>query len=389
MKEVSFSSNKKTIRSYIVVVFLLLTIFTVNGFYKTEKSFVFNREGATEDSAEVEIVSGDGLSQDNNPAEEIEEEILEKDLDNLNPEDSETNLEEDQLENLNETEDLASEQANLSQGEFPGHSADQLKIGFITDLHVISNEGSGGKSLEKYFVDRINYFVDKMNNSFGPDFIIINGDVIEGTKVPEKIGVQELLSTKRLFDNTKIKKYWVIGNHDLRSLTKSTWKKTLGIDYLGKAFEAGNYKIIILDSNFDQGGKDVSPENSYTRGNVSSEQIKFLKKEIKNTDKKVIVFAHHPFLWDVDVKLNDNLPLNSQEMREIFSKNEVLAVFGGHIEDFYLKKTDGVNYFVSPGILKHPKYPGTFSEITIDGNDLVIDSSYLGKYGKYITIRIE
>jgi len=64
-------------------------------------------------------------------------------------------------------------------------------------------------------------------------------------------------------------------------------------------------------------------------------------------------------------------------------------VFAGHIEDLFLQEIDGVKYFVSPGIVKNEKYQGTFSEITIKKDKMIIDMSYLKKDGSYRTIRIK
>ena len=269
-------------------------------------------------------------------------------------------------------------------------SSNEIKIGFITDTHVTSYiKADGTRSLKEVFIDRINYFVEKMNNEVVPDFMLINGDVIEGTRTPADIGIKELQLTKALFDRSKIQKYWVLGNHDLRSVTKQQWKNALGINYLQKAFEVRDYKIIILDSNFTKDDKDVVSGSGYTRGRVSAKEIEWLKKELGNTKKKAIVFIHHPPLWNVDIKSNDGLPDNSKELRSIFSQYGVLAVFAGHIEDFYYEKVEGVNYFVTPGIYKHSKYKGTSSVISIKDDKITLEASYLKDETEYRTIRLK
>ncbi len=76
-------------------------------------------------------------------------------------------------------------------------------------------------------------------------------------------------------------------------------------------------------------------------------------------------------------------------MQEIFSDNKVFAVFAGHIEDLFLREIDGVKYFISPGIVKNEKYQGTFSEITIKKDEMIIEMSYLKDDGSYCTIQIK
>ncbi|MFZ2226369.1 MAG: metallophosphoesterase [Candidatus Moraniibacteriota bacterium] len=313
----------------------------------------------------------------------VEEEVLETDAEQL------TVNEESEKNDTVETEpDKGIEKFSALPAPVE-KSADEniLRIGFVTDLHARSENGKG-VALEDFYADKFNYFVEKMNNVFGPNFLLLDGDVIEGTRVPWTIGTKELSLVKKIADRTTIEKYWVVGNHDLRSISKKQWKSTLGINYTSKAFNAGNYRIIILDSNFTKEGGDVGPGNDYTRGNVSAQEMRWLKGELEGTDKRVLVFMHHPPLRGIEAKIDLNLPYNAKELQELFSQYGVLAVFSGHIEDLYYQEIGGVNYFVSPGMVKYPKYLGAFSEITIKDKKIDIELNYLREDGKYRTIRI-
>lgn len=270
-----------------------------------------------------------------------------------------------------------------------GSAAGELKIGFVTDIHARSHsDGDGTRNLKEFFTDGINYFINRMDKSFRPDFILNDGDVIEGTGRSSKIGKKELALIKNLFDETAISKYWVVGNHDLRSVKKKQWKETLGIGYLHDSFEAGNYKIIILDSNFTADDKDVEPDVYNTRGRISEKELAWLKEELENTGKEIIIFMHHPPLWNVDLKANGSMPGNAPALRDIFSRRKVIAVFAGHFEDLYINETGGVKYFVLPGFIKNKKYQKTFSEITVKNGEIVVDMSYLADEKKYRTVRI-
>ncbi len=392
----------KNIKRGLVMFSLGLVLLAATYLISTRRIFSFKENNAVETSdfenhdVNVEIAN----NNEELTEEEAQEEIIqavEEDLEEITIT-SEEKGEDATVANANEeaTEPSTKEEQESETTEsvptLPAYvpvkrSSNEIKIGFITDTHVSSfiNE-KGKRSLKNVFVERINPFVEKMNNEVVPDFIIINGDVIEGTGVPADVGMEELRLTKSLFDRTNIPKYWVVGNHDLRSVTKQQWKSTLGIEYLRKAFEVRDYKIIILDSNFNKKDKDAKPGSGYTRGRVSEEGIRWLKKELKETKKKPLVFIHHPPLWDTDVKTNSGLPDNAEELREIFSKYEVLAVFAGHIEDFYHEEVDGVNYFVTPGIYKHPKYPGAFSAISIKKDKIELKTSYLKNENEYRTI---
>lgn len=328
------------------------------------------------------------------PAENIPEAELTEAIEDSDTEKSPTNItENEEMETVQQpteeemenkkTEELS---ANLPIYSPVKRSSDEITIGFITDLHVVN---SGANSLQSVFTNRINRFVEKMNNETVPDFMLINGDTIEGTKTPAATGKMELQLAKNLFNRSAIQKYWVLGNHDLRSVTKQQWKDALGINYLKKSFEVRDYKIIILDSNFNKNNKDTGPGEGYTRGKVSSSELSWLRNELKDTHKKTLVFIHHPPLWNVDFKTNDWLLENARELKNIFSKYNVLAVFSGHIEALYHKKIDGVNYFVLPGIYKNTKYPGAFSVINIKKNDVEVELNYLKNTNAYTTKKLK
>jgi Icc-related predicted phosphoesterase len=355
-------------------------------------SHIENKFGGSE-KEEVEVkVTKESSEQESSLADiilnEATEENIEQDASSL-----EINAEKSANE---ETEDQPDEEFADIQSPSPSiepkmKKEGELKIGFVTDIHAkshsISDEGEA-RVLKPFFVNGINYFLDRMDSDFKPDFIIANGDLIEGTGRSIDIGKEEVSLIRSLFERTAIPKYWVVGNHDLRSIDKKQWKKALGIDYLHESFEVGDYKIIILDSNFDAKDNDIVPEVYYTRGHVSEKEIIWLEKELESTDKDVIVFIHHPPLWNVDLKGNGSLLSNSQVLQNLFSKYNVLAVFGGHLEDIFIDKKGGTKYFVLPGFTKKAKYQKTFSEITIKKGKISIDMSYLADEEKYRTVRI-
>lgn len=271
-----------------------------------------------------------------------------------------------------------------------GSGPDELRIGFITDTHVQSSGPSGRRALGRTYAARISRFVEQMNNVFGPDFLIVNGDIIEGTGQTSETGLAEIDLVKKLFFRSKIPTYWVIGNHDLRAVTKKQWKSGFGIDYEYLSFDLKGHRIIILDSNFTDNDKDVMPGRSYTRGSVSSEQVKWLKKKLESSGGlKPIVFIHHPPLRGLESKSNEGLLRNAVELRSLFAEHGVKAVFSGHIEDLYYEKTDGVEYFSIPGMTKHPKYQGMFAEVSVRGNDVEVDLNYLKNDGTYRKVRMK
>lgn len=333
---------------------------------------------ATDESTNYEVTS------EGNVLSEKAEENIEQDIDQLS-------IESEQQQEIEENADNNNEKLEIEIAPFNTavkNNGSSLHLGFVTDIHA-SSEYIGGKwRLQKIYTDRINYFLKQMNNNFGADALIVNGDTIEGTKVPASRGIGELNQIRELFDRTSIEKYWVVGNHELRSVQKAQLTKALGINYTQKSFKVKNYKIIILDTNFDGSGKPVLPGNPYNRGNVPQKEITWLKKELSSSEKKII-FLHQPPLYEIDSAPNSDLVENANELRALFSKNNVLAVFSGHIEDLYSEECEGVKYFVFPGFTKSSNYHGNFVSIDVNDDKITAKMSYIGKSGKYETVDIK
>lgn len=379
---------KRKLRLY---VYLFLALVLMLGIYFFQNS-KFSREIQNEilieqdmlpmEEIDIEIVSEENNWINDSIEEEIAEELIENDIEKLSINEE---LDETDIGNVNnEKIKTLALPAPLKRES----DSDVLRIGFMTDLHVQSID-SKGRTYDNFYTVKMNYFVEKMNNVFSPNFILLNGDVIEGTKTSSEVGSRELSWVKNIFNRTTIKKYWVAGNHDLRSVNKNQWMSTLGIDYMSKSFDVGDYKIIILDGNFTKDDLDVEPGTDYLRGKVSQDQVDWLKKELEKTNKKTIIFMHHPPLRDIEAKNNLGLLNNARELQNIFSQYGVLAVFSGHIEDLYYQEIGGVDYYVSPGMVKYPKYLGAFSEITVNRNKISITLNYLLENGKYRSIEIE
>jgi Icc-related predicted phosphoesterase len=381
---------KKKIHLLIFNILIIATVVVVGFFILKQTNHaayvsVLNtaNNGKEAESTNYEVESkGDTLN-------EATEEAIEEDIDQLDVE----NEQEQEMEKLDDVSNEKLENEVSSPVVIPfktavQHTGNKLRIGFITDIHASSEYVDGKWKLQNFFINRINYFLRQMNDNLGPDMIVVDGDIIEGSKVPSYRGMGELRQLKDLFNQTSIKKYWVVGNHDLRSVQKSQWKTALGIDYTQKSFKIKDYKIIILDSNFDTSGNNVLPGNSYTRGNVSEKEISWLKKELASSEKK-IVFIHHPPLRGINSTPDIQLIKNANELRDLFSNGNVSAVFSGHIEDLYSEEDSGVKYFVFPGLVKNPNYQGSFVSIDVDGDKITAEMSYIGKDGNYKTIDIE
>ncbi|MDH4330328.1 MAG: metallophosphoesterase [Candidatus Moranbacteria bacterium] len=374
-------------RIAIFALVLLIFAFGIGVFVFAKKTKIFStkKESFENISSEPAI--------DIPQAQEIESNLVAIDL----PEEStEENIaseefpgEEELQEEVNQEEvDEAETEENQEPEVLPlpsrNHGSNELRIGFLTDLHADSSSGTSrsDRVIKPFYTNVIDSFIKKSNNELGADFLILNGDVIDGTNRDDIVGMGELRSVKKLFEFTQIKKYWIVGNHDLRAVNKKQWKNALEIDYLQNSFDIGNYRVIILDSSFDDLEKDIKPGLYFTRGNIPKAEIDWLENKLK-TDKIKVIFVHNPPLYATSAFSNAGTIKESQYLQQLFFENDVTAVFCGHLESLYHEKKDGVEYFMIPGAKKNESYQGTFAEIILKGRDVDVDINYLDKNGKY------
>jgi predicted MPP superfamily phosphohydrolase len=269
-------------------------------------------------------------------------------------------------------------------------SVEPLKIGFISDAHCYSkfNKETGEWNLNWRCNDPLNFFVEKMNKKYKPDFVIENGDLTDGR---DDRGQEVFVEANNIFNKVNADKYHVLGNHETRNFVKNEWLNIVGYEKPYYYFDANGYRIIILDGNNkpateeEEGSFDTSPEIDFYPGFIDSTQMDWLKNVLKNSKRyQKIVFVHQP-VFSTDLRNQDQLFIGGEELRNLFSDNEVRAVFSGHIERFCHLKEAGVDYYTIQGFWKDNKQlkrdfrfkdTGVFSEISIDEDDISIVVNY-------------
>jgi 3',5'-cyclic AMP phosphodiesterase CpdA len=171
-----------------------------------------------------------------------------------------------------------------------------LRVAHLTDMHVQPERRAGEgfaaalRSLDQH----------------DPAFIITGGDhVMEAAARPrERAKLEYDLYDRVLAENTKLKTYPVVGNHDvwgwgLKDAPKSDveYGKAMAIDRLKLAspyysFDAGGWHFIVLDSIFAN-EPDADGERVYV-GRLGDEQTEWLKADLTGATTPVAIFSHIP-----------------------------------------------------------------------------------------------
>lgn len=264
-----------------------------------------------------------------------------------------------------------------------------VKFGFITDVHCYSKFN---KEINKWEVNwrcsrPLEEFVDRMNNKFKPDFVVENGDFVDGR---DKKGQDGFWKANEIYNKINFPKYHVLGNHETTNMTKEEWLNVVGYEKEYYYYDVKSYRFIVLDGNnveVPEGSGniiDMSPTTPHSyKGMIDNEQMIWLEELLSKSDGlKKIVFIHEPPLTQTVGKTYGDIFIKPELLRSIFSKYGVMAVFSGHIEETCDVEIDGVRYFTFHGFHKRNealkedhqyKDKGVFHQITLNGDEVNIE----------------
>lgn len=255
-----------------------------------------------------------------------------------------------------------------------------IKIGIITDTHVRPNRvdrenkaDDAPRYLKEKYIKPLENFVAQMTE-FQPEFIVHLGDVIEGTDDPDHLGITGIKMVRDHIEKAQKPIYWVIGNHDLRSVTREQFKETLKLDSIDQVFDVGDYRFVILDANYNKHDLPRSPQgNAFIRGKIPPQEIVWLKKQLE-TDKQVFVFMHHGVFQDDTpgdireesgkVRMKQSID-NADELQDIFEEYRVDGLFNGHMEARRYEKVNNTDVYSLTGTKKSMMYPQSYYELTV------------------------
>jgi len=214
----------------------------------------------------------------------------------------------------------------------------QLRIGLVTDLHYADKQPAGSRyyreSLEKLAVAADQFQKDK------PDFIVELGDLIDAAETVET----EQGYLKRInqdFSAICKNRHYVLGNHCVYTLTKQEFLAGVEQKKSYYSFDAGDFHFVVLDSCFRSDGEPYGRKNfKWTDPNIPSEELEWLRADLKASSKKTIVFAHQR----LDVS-NSHGVKNAAAVRKLLEESgNVLAVFQGHSHQNDHKEIAGIHY---------------------------------------------
>lgn len=234
-----------------------------------------------------------------------------------------------------------------------------LKFAQISDVHYSDFEKDTSFKVLSQTGELLADAVCQVNNTSNIDFVMFTGDMINKPKA------NQLLAFIKYANLLTSPWYAVLGNHDVAH--DSTLSKKMVFDILNghnpnfcydKTYYSftpkKGYKVIGLDTIIDY--------EKTSQGEVSDEQLVWLKSELDNSKGDVIIIFTH-------VPLVEPFPSENHRMRNSYDvklllkkyKNPII-VCSGHYHTTKIFREDNVLYINTPSLAS---YPNSFRIINI------------------------
>ena len=253
----------------------------------------------------------------------------------------------------------------------------KLRVAVATDIHYGFDQrdklGSKAPALMEQFIK----YTGKLKPH--PDFVIDIGDRVNSRDADDdRKYMQEL---KSQYNKMAIPLHSVLGNHDIKNLSRADNEQIMGTPATSYSMDAGNYHFVFWNP-------DVGySENGMT---VTQADIDWLKKDLAATDKLTAFFCHMPLYISEDARAEQEREKGAQnivsrfslqeapQLRNILSQSgKVCIAMGGHRHKNCYDLIDGVHYITQQSMTseykeKYSVPTGTWSLLEFDDEEIKI-----------------
>jgi alkaline phosphatase len=217
-------------------------------------------------------------------------------------------------------------------------SAPGLNIGLITDLHYADKPPAGSR----HYRETPNKLAEAAEHfaQHKPEFLVELGDLIDAAdSVSAELGYLKRINGD--FSRMCKQRHYVLGNHCVYTLRKREFLDTVEQRKSFYAFDAGKFHFVVLDSCFRTDGMPYGRKNfEWTDPNLPNAELEWLKDDLKQTNRKTVVFAHQR----LDVSNHYGVKNAVAVRKTLEDSGKVLAVFQGHSHSNDHREIGGIHY---------------------------------------------
>lgn len=224
-----------------------------------------------------------------------------------------------------------------------------FKFGLITDTHYANRQMRIGRYYRNA-LQKTRFCMDVFRRE-NVDFCVHLGDIIDWPNQPEK-GSKALDTILPVLNSLDVPMYYVLGNHDLASVTCDTMRELLNMDD-GKTWYSFDYEglhFIVLDCNFDADEAWYRPDNSqWDQCYIPSAELSWLETDLRISNAHAVVVFVHALLDDLD---NPHVIRNAGTVRALLENcGKQMVVFQGHMHCGHESEINGIGYHTMKSIV--------------------------------------
>jgi len=225
----------------------------------------------------------------------------------------------------------------------------ELSFGLVADLHYADK----APWKTRYYRDsdeKLRECIETFNAE-SPDFIVELGDFIDGGE--KETELEYLRTIDGIFGRFRGPRHYVLGNHDMASLSKEEFIDACGAHGGYYSFDSSGCHFVILDANFNEDGSPYDSGNfNWTETYIPETEQRWLAEDLAGAEgRKTIVFIHQILNDETDPHGVKNAP----EVRRILEEaGNVPAVFQGHMHSGGYAEVNGIHYLTLRAAVEGP-----------------------------------
>ena len=238
-----------------------------------------------------------------------------------------------------------------------------LRIAQVSDAHFSTYEENTSYKFLKKSPELLDDVVFQINTSGPYDFVMFTGDLVNKPKT------NQLVKFLAHASNLNCPWYAINGNHDIAfdgPLNKEEFRKILNSHnqymrtenlYYAITPKKG-FRVVCLDSIIDY--------KLTSNGEISEKQLKWLKKELDEHKKDVVIICTHVPI-DEPYSSSNHKMNNEYEIKSLLREySNPIVVLQVHYHCVRARQFDNIVYITSPSLVT---YPNAFRVININSNN--------------------
>ena len=225
----------------------------------------------------------------------------------------------------------------------PGRAqaAEPLRFGLVTDTHYADADPLGTRHYRES-LGKLRECVDRMNQEKVAFMCELGDFKDQDREANEARTLTYLEKIEAEYKRFTGPRYYVLGNHDMDSLSKEQFLSRTAMPAPHYSFDNGEFHFIVLDACYLKDGTpydhgQFTPQETY----VSAPELEWLEKDLAAAKSPVIVFGHQRLDTETGVSVR-----NAAEVRAVLEKSgKVLGAFTGHDHPGGYTVINGIHYY--------------------------------------------